>query len=1435
MANQSGIDILLNFIVNNKDALKGILTIDASMKNYNKTVNDNSTTVKNNSKVVNDNSTTIINKTTVINKNTDAVKGNSMAFAGLGVAIAGVAASIKSLIQETSNVAIEFETQMRNVNSIAKLSEEQFLKMSDAVRETAKMEGVKDTATGIAKAMYQLVSSGFEGAKALEMAGIASKAASAGLTSTETAVTALAAMMNAYNQKTVPDAINFSNQLFTVVDKGVISFEQLATNLGTVLAQASSAKVSFEEIGAAFITLTKAGINASESETAISNLIRTITDPDKGAVKAAAAAGIEFNAMALESKGLKGVLDDLYKATGGNIEAIAQFIPEARAQKAALTLLKGAGFEYVSALDSMKKANEGAGSTQRALNEQMKAASFDIAKMKALIEDLRIEFGNISKDALMPFLKDIKGIIEFVMSLDKETKTLIVQVGLFAAGVTSLMLGIKALAFVFSPLIGLFGSLGSVGSALVAGLATLRNSFFLLTVFLGTGGGFAVAVSFAVATVLSLKKIVEGVIEAYNLLKDMAGLKMRESALDKERQNARDLIKEYNEARRSKEGLLKMSAEDLKAAGHAFGVRAAETTDPAARKRLREQGIAASSLGKFKEQYEASKKAAAEQAEADAKAAARNKQLNAEIEAANKKANASSKAAAKEKVKHQEDYKNEVNRIMEGLAQDEAKRTLDDLNYKIRIENKKFAEEEAILKKAIKLKQATTAQLKALEKEHQIAITNLYMDAQAEQDKIDKENKDKEKAKQKDADDNRIKAEQEKAQKILELTKEINTQKEQIEGNYFNTIVGFIGKFNSGLAQGIQTFQSYFNGLKAINDQYNANIANIEKTTDVSTEAGKAQADQLSKTAATNAAMAGTVNTIALVGTIALDWLINSINNYEKLTAEADKYNKTLNEANDWILLITKSIPFVGELLAAMGKAIGKAFGASYLEDKLKIQPLLDDISKDEMKRTLTETQFKIEMLNKEYAEKERLLKKAIEDNVASENDLIRLEKLRQAEITKIRLEEGQKQSDNDKKLQEQILDKQQDIIQKAYETEQEAIKKTFRLKKETAEKSLKFYEDEIDKLKSNIRSIDDELAKRQQKRAQSQETATAFQARRALLSSTLPADFARTPIDKFEIESASQEEQLKQSFALGQMSLDQLNKHLMDLAVKKNLFYERISNSLVVGTKEHLDFQKKANDAYGEYASLQQVTTTSQLKADKDNLQSQLDGFKSLKDTELKNIQDIENAQTNALIRLESKWKTPAGAFKLSMDEAVLQVVDKMDAELSNFIGRAKQAIYNFSGQMGKAPTGEESITRNRQLGEATGKKYYTQSELTSYENKIIAEQEKRTQQLAIENAKRQALTQSGGMLGGLGGKSFPGFATGGIFDSNKGFGAAILHDNEMILNPFQQKNLFNLLAAGGGGVNVTINTGPVNSQSDINKIASAVSQVIRTDYLRR
>jgi len=72
------------------------------------------------------------------------------------------------------------------------------------------------------------------------------------------------------------------------------------------------------------------------------------------------------------------------------------------------------------------------------------------------------------------------------------------------------------------------------------------------------------------------------------------------------------------------------------------------------------------------------------------------------------------------------------------------------------------------------------------------------------------------------------------------------------------------------------------------------------------------------------------------------------------------------------------------------------------------------------------------------------------------------------------------------------------------------------------------------------------------------------------------------------------------------------------------------------------------------------------------------------------------------------------------------------------------------------------------------------------------------------------------------IAGKTFsiPKFAEGGIFNAgvDGGSGLAVLHDNEMILNPQQQKALFSGNSMGGSGsINVTINMPPGSNGSDV------------------
>jgi len=439
---KSALDNSLNGLNANKTALDNHIK---RLNDQKAAINANVNALKTQSQAINTNISSLQNQTKELTKSQSGFNLNTIAITAMTTAT-GV------LAQNIANLSMEFDKQLRNVNSLVQASEDQFKKFGDSIKELTKNKDISNGPVDLAKAMYQLVSSGFDAENSLKMVGVASKAASAGITTTEVSVSALSSLMNAYNKKTLKDSIQFSDQLFRVVDKGVISFEQLSSNLGSVNAVAAASGVQFKEVGAAFIELTRAGISASESETAIANLIRSIADPSKEAAEYAKLLGVELGDTALQTKGLSGVMADLSKATNGSLSIMAKMIPEARAAKAGLTLAKDGATGFTRALGEMETA---AGSTDRALSQQSKSFSFQMQKMKQSIDVLKIEFGDIINTAMMPFVNNIRYMVEGFVKLDRNTKENIVQLGLFTIGLGFALGALKLLNIAM----GIFGGL----------------------------------------------------------------------------------------------------------------------------------------------------------------------------------------------------------------------------------------------------------------------------------------------------------------------------------------------------------------------------------------------------------------------------------------------------------------------------------------------------------------------------------------------------------------------------------------------------------------------------------------------------------------------------------------------------------------------------------------------------------------------------------------------------------------------------------------------------------------------------------------------------------------------------------------------------------------------------------------------------------------
>lgn len=293
--------------------------------------------------------------------------------------------------------AVEFDQAMRNVNSIAQLSERRFDSLSERVRKLAGPTA--QAPKTLAEGLYDLVSSGFDANQAIRILGKSARAATAGMTDTQTSTAAVAAVLNAYHLK-AKDAGRVSDQLFRTVDRGVISFEQLAGNIGDVLPFASSLGVDLAQVGASIATMTKQGISAPETMTRIKAVMQSFIKPSQAMAAAIDKTGASSGEALVKQKGFQGALETLIGTTDGSKQEIAKLFPNVRALGGALALTGDNAKTAHQDLNGMKDA---AGATGRALGEQSKSLAMRWQKLTSQVSSLAVGLGG----KLVPALGDV--------------------------------------------------------------------------------------------------------------------------------------------------------------------------------------------------------------------------------------------------------------------------------------------------------------------------------------------------------------------------------------------------------------------------------------------------------------------------------------------------------------------------------------------------------------------------------------------------------------------------------------------------------------------------------------------------------------------------------------------------------------------------------------------------------------------------------------------------------------------------------------------------------------------------------------------------------------------------------------------------------------------------------------------------------------------
>lgn len=384
------------------------------------------------------------------------------------------------------NDFVNFDRQLRNINTVAKLSEAELQKLGDSIIRLSSDPNIRKAPDDLADALYDIYSSGLSGTEALDALKNSAYGASAGLTETKNAAGVTLSVIQS-GIKGVNGSKEAMDVLFKTVDRGRLTFEELSGVLGAVLPTASKAGITLQELGAYLAVATKQGQSASEATNDLLNLITKIANPGKEARGAFDKLGIAYGFSALQGKGLKGVLEEIQAKTGGNADVIKKLLPDMQAQRGALTGLTNAGRDYRIELEQQAKAFEGAGAAAAAMAKQNQGASFEVDQLAKEFKILRVEVGESAAPAMRTMVAEVRDSVKWFNGLDKATKDQIVQFSVYGGAALLLAGRIKGVVETVKLLKEASAAGGLMGG--LAGLAT--NPVALGVTLVAVAGGYA--------------------------------------------------------------------------------------------------------------------------------------------------------------------------------------------------------------------------------------------------------------------------------------------------------------------------------------------------------------------------------------------------------------------------------------------------------------------------------------------------------------------------------------------------------------------------------------------------------------------------------------------------------------------------------------------------------------------------------------------------------------------------------------------------------------------------------------------------------------------------------------------------------------------------------------------------------------------------------
>ena len=293
------------------------------------------------------------------------------------------AAGIGKMLQSAFTGGTAFESAMAKVGTIADTAKVPLESLSSQVLQVSGDMHIG--ANEIAEAAYQAISAGQDTGNAVAFAGQASMLATAGFTSTTSAVDILTTALNAYG-KGADEAGHVSDVLLTTQNLGKTSVDELAGSMGRVIPLAAAYNVSLENLSSGLAIMTANGIATAEASTYTKSMLNELGDTGSTVGKILQQqTGKSFAELNADGKSLGDVLQVLYDSVGGNATKFAGLWSSVEAGTGALSLASSGADKFNGVLQQMQADS---GATQTAYDTMTNTMAYKLDGVKTNAQNL---------------------------------------------------------------------------------------------------------------------------------------------------------------------------------------------------------------------------------------------------------------------------------------------------------------------------------------------------------------------------------------------------------------------------------------------------------------------------------------------------------------------------------------------------------------------------------------------------------------------------------------------------------------------------------------------------------------------------------------------------------------------------------------------------------------------------------------------------------------------------------------------------------------------------------------------------------------------------------------------------------------------------------------------------------------------------------------